>query len=146
MFFFYSRRRHTRCALVTGVQTCALPILPFRLYAGDPNWVPPLKSEVAGLISPKSNPWFEHARAAFFLAERDGRIVGRISAQVDDLVQVHMGHGTGQWGMFESEDAEVAAALIRAAEGWLRDQGMTRSLGPFSLSLDRQSRRLTSSH
>src|SRR3546814_8952462 len=46
-----------------------------------------------------------------------------------------MGHGTGQWGMFESEDAEVAAALIRAAEGWLRDQGMTRSLGPFSLSI-----------
>lgn len=109
--------------------------LPFRLYAGDPNWVPPLKSEVAGLISPKSNPWFEHARAAFFLAERDGRAVGRISAQVDDLVQVHMGQGTGQWGMFEAEDAEVAAALIGAAEDWLRDQAMTRSLGPFSLSI-----------
>src|SRR3546814_17785499 len=97
--------------------------LPFRLYAGDPNWVPPLKSEVAGLISPKSNPWFEHARAAFFLAERDGRIVGRISAQVDDLVQVHMGHGTGQWGMFESEDAEVADARSRAASSAERRVG-----------------------
>src|SRR3546814_13935128 len=108
--------------------------LPYRLYANDPNWVPPLKSEVAGLISPKSNPWFEHARAAFFLSERDGRIVGRISAQADDLVQVHMGHGTGQWGMFESEDAGVAYALIGAVEGWLRDQWLTRSLGPLKRS------------
>src|SRR3546814_7267287 len=99
------------------------------------DWSSDVCSSDLGLISPKSNPWFEHARAAFFLAERDGRIVGRISAQVDDLVQVHMGHGTSQWGMFESEDAEVAAALIRAAEGWLRDQGMTRSLGPFRLSI-----------
>src|SRR3546814_4623738 len=74
--------------------------------ANDPNWVPPLKSEVAGLISPKSNPWFEHGRAVFFLAGRGGRVIGRISAQVDDLVQVHMGAGTGQWGMFEAEDAE----------------------------------------
>src|SRR3546814_8602458 len=78
--------------------------LPYRLYANDPNWVPPLNSEVAGLISHKSNPWFEHGRAVFFLAGRGGRVIGRISAQVDDLVQVHMGAGTGQWGMFEAED------------------------------------------
>jgi len=109
--------------------------LPFRLYANDPNWVPPLKMEVEGLISPKTNPWFEHGRAAFFLAEREGRAVGRISAQIDDLVLTHMGAGLGQWGMFEAEDKETADALIATAENWLREQGMTRSMGPISISI-----------
>jgi hypothetical protein len=111
--------------------------LPWTLYASDPNWIPPLKSEVAGLIGgEKSNPWFEHAEAAFWLAWRDGRPVGRISAQVDRLVLQYMGAGTGQWGMFECiDDAGVAAALLRTAEGWLSAHGMTRSLGPFSLSI-----------
>ncbi len=111
--------------------------LPFRLYRNDPMWRPPLKAEVHGLIGgPKSNPWFEHARARLWLAERNGEVVGRISAQVDELVLAHMGAGTGQWGMFEAvDDAGVAAALLDTAEAWLRDQGMTRSLGPFSLSI-----------
>ena len=58
-------------------------------------------------------------------------IVGRISAQVDELVLEHMGAGTGQWGMFEALDGEAAAALIATAEDWLRAQGMTRALGPI---------------
>ena len=49
--------------------------LPYRLYASDPNWVPPLKDEVHGLITPGKNPWFEHGEAQLYLAERDGRIV-----------------------------------------------------------------------
>lgn len=109
--------------------------LAYRLNVSDPNWVPPLKDEVHGLITPGRNPWFEHAEAAFFLAEKGGRTVGRISAQVDQLVLKHMGAGTGQWGMFEAADQEVAAELIAAAEDWLRAKGMTRSLGPFSLSI-----------
>lgn len=109
--------------------------LAYRLNAGDPNWVPPLKSEVRGLITPGENPWFEHGEAAFFLAERDGRAAGRISAQVDRLVLEHMGEGLGQWGMIETEDEETAKALIAAAEDWLRDKGMTRSMGPFSISI-----------
>ena len=111
--------------------------LPFRLYRDDPHWRPPLKSEVHGLIGgPKSNPWFGHARARFWLAERAGEVVGRISAQVDDLVLAHMGAGTGQWGMFEAvDDQAVAGSLIATAEAWLREQGMTRALGPFSLSI-----------
>jgi hypothetical protein len=107
----------------------------WEVYRDDPAWVPPLKDEVHGLLSPKKNPWFEHARAQLWLAERDGKPVGRISAQVDDLVLEHMGQGTGQWGMFEALDAEAAAALIQTAEDWLREQRMTRSLGPFSLSI-----------
>ena len=105
------------------------------VYRDDPAWVPPLKDEVHGLITPGKNPWFEHARAILWLAERGGRIVGRISAQVDELVLEHMGAGTGQWGMFECLDSEAAAALIATAEGWLRQQGMTRALGPVSLSI-----------
>ena len=86
------------------------------VYRNDPAWVPPLKDEVHGLITPGKNPWFEHAKAKLWLAERDGKIVGRISAQVDDLVQQHMGQGTGQWGMLEVLDGEAAAALIATAE------------------------------
>jgi hypothetical protein len=107
----------------------------WEVYKTDPAWVPPLKDEVHGLITPGKNPWFEHARAAFWLATRGGKVVGRISAQVDELVQEHMGRGTGQWGMFEALDGQAAAALISRAEEWLRAQGMTRALGPISLSI-----------
>ena len=107
----------------------------WEVYKKDPNWVPPLKDEVHGLITPGKNPWFEHARAQLWLAEREGKVVGRISAQVDELVQEHMGAGTGQWGMFEALDAEAASALIATAEDWLRKQEMKSSLGPISLSI-----------
>jgi hypothetical protein len=109
--------------------------LAWDVYRDDPAWVPPLKDEVHGLIDPKKNPWFEHARAMLWLAERDGKIVGRISAQVDQLVLEHMGAGTGQWGMFETLDGEAATVLIATAEEWLRAQGMTRAMGPISLSI-----------
>lgn len=107
----------------------------WEVYRDDPAWVPPLKDEVHGLLDAKKNPWFGHGRAALFLAERDGRIVGRISAQVDDLVQEHMQTGTGQWGMFEALDGEAAAALIATAEKWLRGQRMDHALGPISISI-----------
>jgi hypothetical protein len=109
--------------------------LAYALNLSDPNWVPPLKGEIYGLITPGKNPWFEHAEAAFFLAQRAGKAVGRISAQVDSLVQAHMGAGIGQWGMFEAEDEDVARALFAAAETWLKGKGMTRSMGPFSLGI-----------
>lgn len=109
--------------------------LAYRLNADDPHWVPPLRDEVDGLVTPGRNPWFEHGEAAFFLAERDGRVVGRISAQIDRLVLQHMGEGLGQWGMFEGEDEAAFRALIAAAEDWLRARGMTRAMGPFSLGI-----------
>jgi GNAT superfamily N-acetyltransferase len=107
----------------------------WEVYKDDPAWVPPLKDEVHGLLTPGKNPWFEHARAELWLATRGGKVVGRISAQVDELVQQHMGKGIGQWGMFEALDGQAAAALIAKAEEWLRAQGMTRALGPISLSI-----------
>jgi hypothetical protein len=115
--------------------------LVWKLYANDPHWVPPLKAEMLGLIGGiKSNPWFGHAEAAFWLALKDGGVVGRISAQVDQLVIAPgapgAGPGTGHFGMFECiDDPAVAEALFDAAEDWLRQKGMTRAMGPFSLSV-----------
>ena len=114
--------------------------LPFRLYADDPNWVPPLKSEALGLITPEKNGWFSHAKAQLFLAEEDGRVVGRISAHIDTLALTMpadrgFGPGVGQWGLFDAEDGAIAARLIATAEDWLRGQGMTRALGPISMSI-----------
>ena len=79
--------------------------LPFRLYADDPNWVPPLKGEALGLITPEKNGWFSHAKAQLFLAERDGQVVGRISAHIDTLAltmpaEQGFGPGCGQWGLY----------------------------------------------
>jgi hypothetical protein len=114
--------------------------LPFRLYANDPNWVPPLKGEALGLITPAKNGWFSHAKAQLFLAERDGKVVGRVSAHIDTLALAMnpakgFGPGCGQFGLLDAEDATTAQALINAAEGWLRNQGMNRVLGPISMSV-----------
>lgn len=112
----------------------------YRLNASDQNWVPNLRSEEISKFTPGKNPYFEHARCQLFLAKRDGRIVGRISAHIDELalkqpVEQGMGPGTGNWGAIEAEDQETARALIAAAEQWLRDQGMTRVLAPMNLSV-----------
>lgn len=114
--------------------------LAYSLNRGDPNWVPPLRGEVAGMIDPAKNGWFSHAEAELFLALRDGRPVGRISAHIDHLAltmppEQGMGPGTGFFGLFEAADAEVAAALLAHAEAALRAKGMTRVLGPVSLSI-----------
>ncbi|HET6537452.1 MAG TPA: N-acetyltransferase [Sphingopyxis sp.] len=114
--------------------------LAYRLNSSDPYWVPPLRAEVYDLLTPGKNPWFGHGQAQLFLARRDGRVVGRISAHIDTLALAQpaeqgMGPGTGNFGMFEAEDEATAHALFAAAEQWLRDQGMTRVLGPLSLSI-----------
>ena len=114
--------------------------LPFRLYANDPNWIPPLKGDVRGLITPGENPWFEHGEAQLFLARAGGRVTGRISAHVDHLFQqmpAEQGGGphTGNWGMLEAADAETAQALIARAEGWLKAKGLTHALAPLSISI-----------
>lgn len=114
--------------------------IAYRLNGNDPHWVPPLRDEVAATISPKKNGWFSHAEAQYFLAERDGETVGRISAHIDFLAlemppEQGFGPGTGFWGLFEAEDQNAAKALINAAEDWLRGKGMTKALGPVSLSI-----------
>ena len=114
--------------------------LPFRLYRDDPNWIPPLRGEALGLITPEKNGWFSHARAQLFLAHRGGAVVGRISAHIDTLAldmdpAQGFGPGVGQWGLMDAEDEGVFTALLARAEAWLREQGMTRALGPISMSI-----------
>ena len=113
---------------------------PFGLYANDPHWVPPLKGEALGLITPETNGWYSHAKAQLFLAEENGRVVGRISAHLDTLAlemdpSKGFGPGTGFWGLMDAERQEVFTALLATAEGWLREQGMTRAIGPVSQSV-----------
>lgn len=125
--------------------------LPYRLYASDPHWVPPLKSEVYALLTPKKNPFFEHATVQLFLAEQDGKTVGRISAHFDHLaleqpVEKGMGPGTGNWGLLEAENEAATKALIDAAENWLKEQGMHRVIAPLSLSVWDEPGLLTTGH
>ncbi|MBS0503933.1 MAG: N-acetyltransferase [Proteobacteria bacterium] len=112
----------------------------FKHYANDPNWVPPLKGEALGMITPGKNAWFTHAEHQLFLAKRGGETVGRISAHIDRLAleqppEQGFGPGTGFWGFFDAEDEATGQALIAKAEEWLKSKGMTRAIGPVSSSI-----------
>jgi GNAT superfamily N-acetyltransferase len=109
--------------------------LPYRLYATEKRWVPPLRLERKEHVDPAKNPFFEHAEVQFFLAERDGRVVGRISAHVDRNLNEFQDNRWGLFGFFECEDdAEAARALVDAAEAWLRERGRDRMVGPMDFT------------
>ena len=111
--------------------------LPWRLYRNEPNWVPPLISERRQFLDRRKNPWFEHGEAEYFLAWRDGRAVGRITAQVDRILNEFQDNEWGLFGFFECEDdPEAAAALLRAAERWLRARGRDRMVGPMDFTMN----------
>ncbi len=113
--------------------------LPNRLNASDPHYIAPLLSERRQALSPKSNPFFDHAEVALWLARRGGRDVGRISAQIDRLAPQDAAGRTGHFGMVAAEDdPEVFAALFRTAEDWLRARGCARALGPMNLSVNEE--------
>jgi GNAT superfamily N-acetyltransferase len=120
--------------------------LPYRLHAGTP-WIPPLKLERWLFLNRRLNPYFKHGEAEFFLAWRDGRVVGRASAQVDHAFnEFHQ----SRWGMFGflemEEDPEVATALLDAAASWLRERGCDRMVGPMDLSMNDESGILIEGH
>ncbi len=113
--------------------------LPMRLSAADPAWVAPLMFERREALSKKVNPFFQHADAQFWLARKDDRDVGRISAQIDHLAKSDPAAPAGYFGMIAAEDdAEVFTALFRTAEDWLRARGRTQALGPFNLSVNEE--------
>lgn len=112
--------------------------LPWSLYKDDPMWIPPLLLERRMHLSPK-NPYFEHATCCFWIALRDKKPVGRISAQVDRLHLERHQDDTGFWGMIEAEDnIDTFKALLMTAESWLQKQGMKRARGPFNLSINQE--------
>jgi GNAT superfamily N-acetyltransferase len=111
--------------------------LPWRIYRDEPTWVPPLIFERKRFLSRRRNPWFRHAEAEYFLAWRGNRPVGRITAQVDHDFNDHHGNDWGMFGFFECEDdPEAARALLAAAEGWLRERGRDRMVGPMDFSMN----------
>ena len=111
----------------------------FEVYRDDPAWVPPLHMEITDRLTPKKNPFFEHAEVALFTAWKDGKAVGRISAQIDhEHLRIHQDNA-GFFGFFDTvDDQEVASALVAAAEEWLLSRGMTVMRGPFSLSINEE--------
>jgi GNAT superfamily N-acetyltransferase len=109
--------------------------VPFHLHRDHPQWVPPLIYERMEFLDREKNPYFEHAEAEYFIAERDGEPVGRISAQIDRRWDEFQGGSDGMFGFFETaEDREVAQALLGAAEDWLRARGRARLLGPMDFT------------
>lgn len=110
-----------------------------RVFEGDPAWVAPLAFELKQRLHPAKNPFFEHGEAALFVATRDGRPVGRISASIDREWQRTWRDQTGHIGFFDTiDDPEVASRLVTAAEGWLREHGADRALGPMSLGANEE--------
>lgn len=109
--------------------------VPAKVYANDPNWVPPLRSSIAKQFAP-SNPFFQYGRLQRFIAvNANGEAVGRITAAVNDRLIEREGRKLGLFGYFECvEDFAVANALFDAASQWLRDQGMTAVRGPIDLA------------
>lgn len=102
----------------SGADLRAFVELPFRIYRGDPSWVPPLRSDVRWMLDPRKNPFWKHARRELFLARRDGRVVGRVAAIVDEEHnRVHQDR-TAFFGFFEcTNDPDAARGLLDAAEG-----------------------------
>ncbi|MBC7256465.1 MAG: N-acetyltransferase [Chloroflexi bacterium] len=112
-------------------------MFPFRLYRGDPNWVPPLISDRLKHFDPHHNPFFEHATAQYFRAVRDGETVGTIAAIADEMHPRIWGEPVGFFGAFEViEDYDVAKALFDAARAWLAQKGREIMRGPMDLNIN----------
>jgi GNAT superfamily N-acetyltransferase len=122
-------------------------LLPFRLYEGVPQWVPPLISERKRHLDRTRNPYFQHADAEYFLARRGDRIVGRISAQIDRHFNEVQENDWGQFGFFECEDdPEAASALVDTARVWLSDRGRDHMIGPLDFSTNDECGLLVEGH
>lgn len=105
--------------------------LPYRLYRRHPQWVPPLRMDVELMLNPRKHPFYEHSAADFFVAVRDGRVVGRIGALENKPFNRYHGTRQAQFYLFECEDdREAAGALFEAAFNWARARGLNRLVGP----------------
>ena len=110
--------------------------LPLRLHRGTPGFVPPLRMMELETLDPNKNPFFEHARLEPWLAERDGRVVGRVAVIDDALHEATHGDDLAFFGFFEARDAAVAAALLAKVDERARALGRSGVRGPISPSLN----------
>jgi GNAT superfamily N-acetyltransferase len=107
----------------------------WKIYNGDRYWVPPLLMDRKKLLNKEKNPFYKHAEADFFLAEKDGELVGRIGAIKNDLHNKYHNDKVGFFGFFECiNDQEAANALFDAAKKWLKERGLTEMRGPANPS------------
>ncbi|HWD11072.1 MAG TPA: hypothetical protein VG366_04455 [Solirubrobacteraceae bacterium] len=114
--------------------------LPFRLHANHPLWVPPLRIERWLFLNRRMNAFFSHGEAEYFLARRDGRVVGRISAQVNHAFNDYQKKNWGWFGFLEFEDDQEALdGLLQAAATWLRARGKELMVGPASFAMNDES-------
>ena len=113
--------------------------VPMRINARDPNYIAPLMFERREALSPRHNPFFQHADVEMWIAQKDGRDVGRISAQIDHLARTDPDAPAGYFGMIAAEDdGEIFRALFAVAEAWLRDRGRYEAIGPLNLSINEE--------
>lgn len=114
--------------------------LPRRLYEAIPGYVAPLDMERRELLDPGKSPFFRHGRAAYWIARRDGRAVGRISAQIDELAGPATPPDLGLFGCLDAiDDRAPIAELLRTAEQWLYRRNCRHIRGPFQLSINGES-------
>jgi GNAT superfamily N-acetyltransferase len=104
---------------------------PYELYKDEPNWVPPLLIEQKKLIDRKKNVFYKWADAEFFLAEKEGKVVGRIAAVIDRRFNEVHNSKIGFFAFFECiNDKAVAALMLRVVNDWLKQRGMESMQGP----------------
>lgn len=112
---------------------------PSSLFRDDPNWIDPLYLEREEHLS-KKNPGTDHIEWQAWVAKKEGKVVGRITAQIDALHRERYGEDTGHFGMIDAiEDPAVFSALFAAAEAWLRSKGALKITGPSSLNINQES-------
>lgn len=123
--------------MTTPAQQALFLDVPATVYQNDPNWVPPLRSDVAKQFAP-TNPFLQYGQLQAFMAvsgEGEGQPLGRIVAAVNQRLIEREGEKIGLFGFFECvHDFAVAEALFQAAAAWLRSQGMVKLRGPIDLS------------
>ncbi|MFO7643890.1 MAG: acyl-CoA N-acyltransferase [Desulfosarcina sp.] len=111
--------------------------LPWKIYAGYPQWVPPLKKEVRRMLAPGIHPFWEFSERILFLARRGLEVVGRIAGIIDHHHNDVHSEAMGIWGFFEcAPDPEAAASLFASVEIWVRGKGMTFLRGPLNPSVN----------
>ena len=114
--------------------------LPYRLHSTSGVWVPPLKLERRIFLSRRFNAFFTHGDAQLFLARREGRVVGRISAHYDRAFNDYHDNRWGMFGFLELEDdPEILPPLLDAAEQWLLARGRDHMVGPMDFTMNDES-------
>jgi GNAT superfamily N-acetyltransferase len=125
------------CKVTTKTDLKRFIDYPYKKYANDPLWVPPLRMDEWDKFNPKKNPFYEHARMELFLAERNRKVVGRIAAIDNDAHNnVYKQDNLAFFGFFEAEDQAVASALFAEAERFAKAAGRSHIRGPVNPTMD----------